>query len=399
MFENLCCPECLATFKIPSADMGRVGKCKSCGLRIRFASPIAIRVGPASEVPSADPTSRNERPDTGAPSIDPEENWPDKPLLLDEGKPPVKKVRKSSQTPAEVISPEPTAANRRQRSTLMIAILALMGLIVITAGGVLLVRQLTTPDEKKEAVVAKSDPEVPPPAPVQPPPQKQPPPQPPQPAPQPQPPPKATQTPVPPKTDPKSQMKVVKLPDSVFAAYPGGGGQLLVLQLTSGQFTLYDAIAGVTTWTIPGYDASTIVAAGREKLFLCRPNDMRITRYDIRSGESEKTAVQVVTTQAMTIGSGSDGPLLFITRNQNGPFRIRLLSGETLTDVRLPLDNPELPKQTIIPFNLSTRPARIAMSVDGRAFTLGNHYFVRRGDGCMGGKFADGAFLTPGPDG
>ena len=97
----------------PPEKMGLVGQCGDCGLPLRYASPMAIRVDPAEEVPAA------------ASEVEPKS--PDKPAVLERPQKrripneprPAKKGRKAKPVKKAERSPVPETGERKNSLLLL----------------------------------------------------------------------------------------------------------------------------------------------------------------------------------------------------------------------------------------------------------------------------------------
>jgi hypothetical protein len=237
---------------------------------------------------------------------------------------------------------------------------------------VLLVRHFTSPQEKDNTPAAVEPPK---PTPVQPQPR-------PEPQPEPEPPPKQVPQPEPepgPKID-AAPKKTLNLSAPVSAAFAGGSGRYIIFQLADGKLVIYDAVAGKITGNVIGGDAGTLVAASREKLYLGRPKDSRIVRFDLKTGRQEAVASQAIEPESLlhlAVGSCSDGPLLIVTRKSPTEHRVRLLDPDTFTDLQFRV-NDRTQEISALPCILPRAPTRAAISADGRSITLDNIGLIRR---------------------
>ncbi len=411
MSVSVCCPRCQVACHVPPELLGRTGRCNKCAQRIRLATPTAVLLDEPAPAGASQP---DELPPLGElqpigelPSIEPaaalaEEDWPDSPVVLDDPAPRPQARRK-----------RPESA-RRGPSKVVLAFLAVVGLVGGGAGGALLVRHFTAPEPVKPDTRAAAEPPAPvepptpapAPAPVLPnpdpiPPQVQPQPLPPDPKPNPQPLPPDPKPPVP----PPAPKNVLKLPGPVASLTAGAAGRYVVFQIAqTGTIFLFDTKTGASVWTLNGAKTEDMIAVSRTKLFIGKVAEARLDVFDLNTAAREGSislqgAAAGSTLKHLAVGSASDGPILVVTQNVQNTFRVRLIDGVAFTEVSVPLEDPGLAVVRAFPFTATTMAQRVAVGADGRAMTLGNRFVVRTDDKYRGGLLNGAGIAMPAPDG
>jgi hypothetical protein len=371
MSVSVCCPGCQVACEVPPELLGRTGRCNECGRRLRLATPTAElldspqeELAPLDELGELEPIGNLAPLDAAAPAVPAPE-----PVALQ---------------PTAGLAPRPKRARAvaappaRGPSKVLIAVLAIVGLIGGGASGALLVKYLLPPEQP----VSEQRPGVESPAPALP--EAKPQPNPPDPkSPEPKPPepkpPEAKVQPGPMLAGPKSALKL-SAPAITLTA--GGGGRFVVFQ-TASELAVYDAQLGRIFWTLKGSQPDDLVAVGRTKLFLGRGKDAKIVRFDLATGASEGQATwegAAAPIKHLAIGSASDGPLLVVARLNESAYRVRLHDPETFAELAYPIDDPLAPAARGFPFTEPSAPQWVASGADGRVLMLGNRYFARTED-------------------
>jgi hypothetical protein len=382
------------SYTVEDHQLGRAVDCVGCGLKFRFASPVGLPVAAAATAgPTGVPMAAPVGPDE-------DDDWPDTPILLDANPTPAPAAEPIA-LPDEDARPgaaprqrPPVPARRGPRASVLV-LLALVALAGGAVGGWFLVRHFISRDDRP--TVAENTKPADEPAPERPSdpvtPIEQ----------QPQPPdpgkPKPVE-PIPkPPEPPKPEKKTVRLQAPITSVVAGGGGRFLAFHVGAlGQIVTYDAVTG-RHGTINGADADTLVAVGREKLYLGRPKDGRVVRFDLKTGVQELIAKQdnPLPLRHMAIGAASDGPLLLVVR-EAGQSKFRLLNPDTFRDYHYELQDPRPSFIQSIPFTTSADLSKTVMSADGRALTMPNAHLARAGERFRGGILPGPGFL-PSADG
>lgn len=202
---------------------------------------------------------------------------------------------------------------------------------------------------------------------------------------------------------PLPQPRTVTLDGPVTALYVGGSGKYLVFHLgTARQLVVYDVAASKVISTVNNIDPNNSrVAVSRDKLFVGRRSDVRLTRYDPRTGAQEATAVGVPgeRLEHMAVGSNSDGPLVLGVTTNERRYQARLYDADTLATVEADIDDPLRADARRFPFNTGLGAAHVAVSADGRAISLGDRLFTRTGAGYAAVSVNPSSGLRPSPDG
>lgn len=395
------CPGCPTVFSIPEAVVGKIGHCRQCGCRFQLTPPLGVAVGLSVE--DEPESGDDEGPD--APVVIDEKATPGtrtQPLSLDDDEPPApQKAPTRPARPNSLANPAPGSDRVRPptstRNPTLLIVLAL-GLFLLlaagtVAGGVFLVRSLveqadaTRPGEEDATAERPAENPAPPTPPstvgasVQP-----------------------GDTPGVANSRPveRERERVLRLPGPVSMVVPGGGGRYLVLVVPSTQKAiLYDAVLGKAVREIQGVDETNLVAAGRQKLFIGRTADARLTLWDLRTARQEAvlTRPRAQPLQYLAMGAASDGPLVMATHAFNAG-EVILLDPTTGRDLRYPVDDPSSRFGRAIPFRYtSSAVLRPRPSADGRVLAFGNGALVREGERFRGLGVATSMPVLPSTDG
>jgi hypothetical protein len=388
---------------LPAEFLGRTGRCNKCGVRIRLAAPVAELLDPPAPAPTVPEAAPAEEPVPMAEAVAEPEPLPAQPaqvVIQPVPRPVLQAVVRDDPAP----QPARRSANERRdkRSnerqertkrasggTVLLTVLAVIGLLGGVTGGILAVRHITAPDERESDGQAATTP-TPQPRPGPKPELKQEPKQ------------EPKQTPEP-NVPVKPQLTAdgVKFPAPVKAVTVGAGGANLVFQLTTGELVFYDAKAGKLLGTLTGIEPDSLLAASRDKLFVGRRRDGQIESYDLRGGKATPLvrgvgkAVELV---HLAVGSASDGPLVAITRTAT-QTQIRLLDVDNFAELRFPVEHPAVELGTTFPVTTNEPPHQLTASADGRTFLLTTQWFARTDDRYAGGSLGGTSWLAPAPDG
>ena len=171
---------------------------------------------------------------------------------------------------------------------------------------------------------------------------------------------------------------------TLWALHPGGAGRFVVFELSQPRnLVVYDAHEGRVACTIEGVDKGE-VAVGRDKVFVGRWTDGRITRYDLRTGAQEAVGgpPEAEKLHRLATASGSHGPLVSAGLTAQTKFMIRAYDPDTLEEMKLPLERP---RQDVIradewpvasPFSHRTY-TDVTVSADGRVIALNESLVCR----------------------
>lgn len=199
------------------------------------------------------------------------------------------------------------------------------------------------------------------------------------------------------------QPKTIALDGPVTAMYVGGAGKYLVFHLgTSRELVVYDVAAAKVISRLNGIDPNNSrIAVSRDKVFIGRRSDVRLTRYDLRTGAQEATAAGVPgeRLEHMAVGSGSDGPLVLGVNTTERRYQARLYDPNTLTTFEADINDPRRADAQRFPFNTGLGAAHVAVSGDGRAISLGDRLFTRTAGGYVAVTINPSSGLRPSPDG
>lgn len=199
------------------------------------------------------------------------------------------------------------------------------------------------------------------------------------------------------------QPKTVALDGPVTAMYVGGAGKYLAFHLgTSRELVVYDVVVAKVVSRVNGIDPNNSrIAVSRDKVFVGRRSDVRLTRYDLRTGAQEATVAGVPgeRLEHMAVGSGSDGPLVLGVNTQERRYQARLYDPNTLATFEADIDDPQRADAQRFPFNTGLGAAHVAVSGDGRAISLGDRLFTRTAGGYVAVTINPSSGLRPSPDG
>jgi hypothetical protein len=381
------------SYTVEDHQLGRAVDCVGCGVRFRFASPVGLLVAVAATATA----SSTKAPTASSGGPDEDDDWPDTPIVLDANPTPAAEPlglpnedARSDAVPRQ----RPAAPTRGGPRASVLVLLALVALVGGAAGGWFLVRHFINRDDRPTFAENTQPVEEPPPhkppepgAPIE---QQPKPPDPPKPV---------EQKPKPPEP-PKPEKKTLQLPAPITSVVAGGDGRFLAFHIAAlGQVITYDTVTG-RRGTFHGADVDTLVAAGREKIFLGRPKDGRIVRFDLKTGMQDLIAKQdnPQPLRHMAMGSSSDSPLLLVVRDA-GQSKFRLLNPDTFSDYHYELQDPRPGYIRSIPFTTSADLSRTVMSADGRALTLYNAVLERVGERFRGRVLPSTAGFLPSSDG
>lgn len=194
-----------------------------------------------------------------------------------------------------------------------------------------------------------------------------------------------------------------QLPGPLHSAVAGGGGRFVVFHSPAvGKLVIYEPATGRTVRLLDGVDANTLLAAGREKLFLGREMDSRLVRVDLQSGRQEAVAARqnIEQLKHLSCGAAADGPLVIVTRIDASGGRIGMIDPATFKEIRPAISDPrqQLPSQFPLRYTGVGVP-RPAVSADGRAFASAGMFMTRDGDPFRVVRPSGIQFLRPSNDG
>ena len=421
---------CQVVCVVPPELLGRTGRCNKCSRRIRLTSPVAELLDEPMELPPVEaelafdtlpaelepiadlPALESASPAARKPAPENEDDWPDSPVLLDgdEGTP-APAIRPAPSPPRAKPKPKRTKSDpvRRGPSKALLAVMAVVGLLGGGTGGALLLQYLTKPEPRNsEPEVVANEPAAPtpqpnpnpaPPVPTPPTPEPTPPVTPPKPNPNPNP--NPNPPPLPPPVVPEAK-NTLKLPGAAITMTAGGGGRYVVFQMAdTGQLATFDAKANRIVWTLNGAKPDDLIAVSRQTLYIGKPKDARIERFDLATAVADKSVTMNdvgTTLKYLAIGSSSDGPLVAVTQT-GAQYFVRLYDPVTFAQLGVPVEDPTLPNVHSFPFMSPVLMPRAAVSADGRAMTMGSRYFVRTDDKYKGKQVNGAGIIFPAPDG
>jgi hypothetical protein len=173
-----------------------------------------------------------------------------------------------------------------------------------------------------------------------------------------------TPTPGPPSAGPFARVTLPSLADEVCV---GGGGRLLIFRLPRDRrLAVLDVQAAKVVGLLPLPEDGALFAAGRDKLIVFAPRAGVFQRWDLRTLERERTALNPLraTPGVMVMGHDSAGPLVCAPGGFLDPLTLRPL------DVRV-VPGPADPQGFVpgvpeFPFRCDPRSTRARMSADGR---------------------------------